>query len=293
MTSDPRWQQRSRSARHRRPRPRADRPLAAGHLRASVTKPGRRLTRVISYLRDDPEDNGYAHPIEGVAGYVDLATREVVEFEDGGVVPIPPERPNYYPEDVGALRTDLASRSRSPSPTARASPSRATSSGGSAGSSVCRCTPIEGLVLHEIALRRSGDRRLRPILHRAVGCPRWSCRTARTDPAQRWKNAFDAGEWGLGRFVNSLELGCDCLGEIHYFDAVVADEHGDASTRHERDLHARGGLRRSSGSTRTCTRSAPRSAVSVGWSSARSTRSATTSTASTGTSTSTARSSSR
>jgi primary-amine oxidase len=47
-----------------------------------------------------------------------------------------------------------------------------------------------------------------------------------TDPAHRWKNAFDAGEWGLGRMANSLTLGCDCLGEIHYFDTVTADEHG-------------------------------------------------------------------
>ncbi len=42
-----------------------------------------------------------------------------------------------------------------------------------------------------------------------------------------WKNAFDAGEWGLGRMVNSLELGCDCLGTIHYLDATFATERGE------------------------------------------------------------------
>ena len=41
-----------------------------------------------------------------------------------------------------------------------------------------------------------------------------------------WKNAFDVGEWGLGRMANSLTLGCDCLGEITYLDAVFASEHG-------------------------------------------------------------------
>ncbi len=45
-----------------------------------------------------------------------------------------------------------------------------------------------------------------------------------------WKNAFDAGEWGLGRMANSLALGCDCLGVIHYFDAVLATEAGDPYT---------------------------------------------------------------
>ncbi|KAK3262700.1 hypothetical protein CYMTET_28456, partial [Cymbomonas tetramitiformis] len=33
------------------------------------------------------------------------------------------------------------------------------------------------------------------------------------------KNAFDAGEDGLGKNAHSLRLGCDCLGVIHYFDA--------------------------------------------------------------------------
>ena len=49
-------------------------------------------------------------------------------------------------------------------------------------------------------------------------------------PMHGWKNAFDAGEWGLGRMANSLKLGCDCLGEIHYFDAVLATEQGDPYT---------------------------------------------------------------
>jgi primary-amine oxidase len=34
----------------------------------------------------------------------------------------------------------------------------------------------------------------------------------------------------MGRFVNSLALGCDCLGEIVYLDAVMATERGGAST---------------------------------------------------------------
>lgn len=37
------------------------------------------------------------------------------------------------------------------------------------------------------------------------------------DPAEACyrKNAFDLGEEGIGRNLNSLELGCDCVGEIH------------------------------------------------------------------------------
>jgi primary-amine oxidase len=50
-------------------------------------------------------------------------------------------------------------------------------------------------------------------------------------PMHMWKSAFDAGEWGLGRMANSLTLGCDCLGEIFYFDDVFSDERGKPRTR--------------------------------------------------------------
>jgi primary-amine oxidase len=46
-------------------------------------------------------------------------------------------------------------------------------------------------------------------------------------PAQWRKNAFDAGEYHIGALANSLELGCDCLGAIHYFDAAFADARGE------------------------------------------------------------------
>jgi primary-amine oxidase len=49
------------------------------------------------------------------------------------------------------------------------------------------------------------------------------------DPSvtQARKNAFDVGEYGLGMLANSLKLGCDCLGEIHYLDAHVCDAAGN------------------------------------------------------------------
>jgi primary-amine oxidase len=38
------------------------------------------------------------------------------------------------------------------------------------------------------------------------------------------------GEYGVGMLANSLELGCDCLGEIFYFDAHVNDNDGGVAT---------------------------------------------------------------
>lgn len=37
------------------------------------------------------------------------------------------------------------------------------------------------------------------------------------------RTAYDIGEWGLGYMTTSLELGCDCLGEIVYVDATLPD----------------------------------------------------------------------
>jgi len=42
------------------------------------------------------------------------------------------------------------------------------------------------------------------------------------DPKFRyWQAYFDSGEYLVGKWVNSLERGCDCLGEITYLDAVI------------------------------------------------------------------------
>jgi primary-amine oxidase len=49
-------------------------------------------------------------------------------------------------------------------------------------------------------------------------------------PHYQRRNAFDVGECGLGALANSLELGCDCLGEIRYFDAVANDTRGQPQT---------------------------------------------------------------
>lgn len=41
------------------------------------------------------------------------------------------------------------------------------------------------------------------------------------------KSAYDLGECGAGQTANSLELGCDCLGVIHYMDGLSVSAAGD------------------------------------------------------------------
>lgn len=82
--------------------------------------------------------------------------------------------------------------------------------------------PREGATLHD--LRYDG----RSILYRLslsemtvpYGDPR--------SPFHR-KQAFDFGDAGAGNAANNLALGCDCLGVIKYFDAVLTGSDGKAS----------------------------------------------------------------
>jgi primary-amine oxidase len=187
---------------------------------------GTRLTRVVAYVRHDPNDNGYAHPVEGVVAIVDLVTADVVAVEDHGVVPVPAECANYEADRVGPMRTDLRpleiTQPDGPSFTVDGNEIR-----WQRWQLRVAMDPIEGLVLHQVGYR-DGDR-LRPILHRAA-LSEMVVPYGTTAPTHNWKNAFDAGEWGMGRFVNSLQRGCDCLGEIHYLDAVLASEQGQPYT---------------------------------------------------------------
>jgi primary-amine oxidase len=195
---------------------------------------GRRISRCIAYLRETPIDNGYARPIEGVIAFFDQGAGEVLEVVDLGVVPLPPERGSYLPADVGPMRDDMK-------------PLEITQPDGPSfvvdGNAVqwgrwsfrVGFDPYEGLVLHTVGYR-DGDR-VRPVLHRGSVC---EMVVPYGDPGAMhgWKNAFDAGEWGLGRMANSLELGCDCLGVVHYFDAVLATEQGvPYSVKHAICMH--------------------------------------------------------
>jgi primary-amine oxidase len=183
---------------------------------------GRRICRCLSYVRETPDDNGYARPVEGVIGFVDMARGEVLEIVDTGVVPLPPERGSYYPEDNGPLRQDLKpleiSQPEGPSYEVDGNLVR-----WQKWSMRVSMDPVEGLVLHDIGYEDDG--RIRSIIYRAA-VSEMVVPYGDPGPMHGWKNAFDAGEWGLGRMVNSLTLGCDCLGVIHYFDAVFTSEQG-------------------------------------------------------------------
>ena len=67
----------------------------------------RRIARCISFLRETPEDNGYARPIEGLIVHFDLGRNEVIEVIDHGAMSLPEQHARYFAADHEPLRTDL------------------------------------------------------------------------------------------------------------------------------------------------------------------------------------------
>jgi primary-amine oxidase len=205
---------------------------------------GRRIARCISFLRDGPGDNAYARPIEGLLVHVDLGRGEVIEVIDHALrdgtepIAVPTAAARYGAGDVAPLRTDLRpisiTQPDGPSFTVEGNLVR-----WQKWSLRLGWDPYEGLVLHQVGYDDGG--RTRSVLHRASVS---EMVVPYGDPgeAQGWKNAFDAGEWGLGRMTQPLTLGCDCLGEIHYVDVTMADERGqpwvvpNAICMHEEDF---------------------------------------------------------
>jgi primary-amine oxidase len=190
----------------------------------------RRLARCLAFVKPKPGSSEWAHPVDGLIALVDLNALELLWIEDHGVVPIPPEPGDFDVESVlatvGELRDDIA-------------PLEITQPDGPGfkvdGNIVewqrwrfhVGFTPREGLVISQLGYRDQG--RLRSILYRG-SLSEMVVPYGDPSPTHYFKNAFDLGENGVGVAASTLRLGCDCLGEIHYFDATVSDADGDPVT---------------------------------------------------------------
>ncbi|MEW5306570.1 MAG: hypothetical protein WDW36_009026 [Sanguina aurantia] len=200
-----------------------------------------RIIQCFMYMRSSPNDNMYAHPLD-MTPLVDMSKGKVVRIDLPYKEAIPWNRVdnNYHTSfiDPASTRQDIA-------------PLNITQPDGPSftvdGTHIrwqkwdLRATfnYREGLVLHNLNYNDAGN--VRPVAHRLslvemavpYGDPR--------EPFVR-KCAFDVGDYGLGFCTFPLSLGCDCLGHIHYFDAVLNNTKGEpvklpkAVCMHEEDV---------------------------------------------------------
>ncbi len=187
----------------------------------------RRLGWADIWVRTAVGANPYAGPLSGLKLVVDMNTMELLELD---VDPAPPAPPapvmgEYVPALVPGqqLRTDLR-------------PLEITQPQGvsfSLDGNELRWqnwsmrigfNDREGLVLHQVGYADGGT--TRSVAHRMSFAEMIvPYRDSSFDHYRR--TAYDIGEWGLGQMTTSLTLGCDCLGEIRYLDAVLADSRGE------------------------------------------------------------------
>jgi primary-amine oxidase len=207
---------------------------------------GRRIGWSDVWVRGSADGNPYAHHVTGLHPVVDLNRMELLELEDSLAAESTssstssstsagtPASGAGQPEVMGEYRPGLI-----PMPQRELKPLQVSQPNGVSFTLQGRLlrwqnwelrlgfNPREGLVLHTVGFIDAG--RLRPIAHRMSFAEMVvPYRDATTDHYRR--TAFDIGEWGLGFMTTSLELGCDCLGETSYLDAVVHDSHGQPRT---------------------------------------------------------------
>ncbi|MDT3438831.1 primary-amine oxidase [Pseudofrankia sp. BMG5.37] len=204
-------------------------PLSPGHYE-NPGEEGRRIIRVFAFQSSDPADHPWAHPVDGLCAYVDVIARQVIRVLDAEMLPVPPEPSKFHleegrPAPLAGLKPIEITQPEGPSFIVDGD--RVTWANWSFGIGF---DAREGLVLHNLAFAdpdHGGE--VRPVIYRA-SIAEMVVPYADPSPTRYWQNYFDTGEYIFGRFANSLRLGCDCLGEIRYFDVTLADEFGNPQT---------------------------------------------------------------
>lgn len=193
---------------------------------------GRRLGWTDTWVRSPGGENIYAQHLRGFHCIVDMNSMELLEIEEGDPIDLPEVMAEYRPEVVPAQLRDSSTRpplkplditqSEGPSFTIEGNRLEWQNWSLRVGFNY-----REGMTLHTVSYNDHGT--VRPIAHRMsfaeMAVPyRDHC------PDHYRRTAFDIGEWGIGFMTTSLKLGCDCLGEIRYLDAVLHDTKGEPYT---------------------------------------------------------------
>lgn len=189
-----------------------------------------RLQQALMYYRPHVDDSQYTYPLDFTPIF-NCDTREIIHID------IPPvRRPvnqappnNYHPaaiEAEGGYRKDLK-------------PINITQPEGVSFKVDGRIIEWqnwkvhvgfnyrEGIVLNNITYNDKGNER--GIFYR-LSLAEMVVPYGNPEHPHHRKHAFDLGEYGGGYMTNSLALGCDCKGAIHYMDANFVNSAGASQT---------------------------------------------------------------
>ncbi|MGB4779904.1 primary-amine oxidase [Microbacterium sp.] len=193
-------------------------PLSAGYY-GHAAEEGRRILRTFAFQQFTPADHPWAHPVDGLTAYIDVAARKLIEIVDTPGFDIPQTSGNFDDPDVQGP------------PLEGLKPIVITQPEGSSftvdeehvtwGDWDLRIgfDTREGLILRQLKFKD------RPVMYRG-SISEMVVPYGDPQPNRFWQNYFDTGEYLFGRYTNELELGCDCVGDITYVDVTLADELG-------------------------------------------------------------------
>lgn len=201
---------------------------------------GRRVGWTDTWVRSQPGANPYAGPVNGFHCVIDLNSMELLEIEDTFRV----DRPEVMGEYVPRFVPDRIKAASTREPLQPLEITQPEGTSFTLEGNLLRWqnwsmrvgfNHREGMTLHEVSYLDAGgpdvdgrrpEPRRRPIAHRMSFAEMMVPYRDHTEDHYR-RTAFDIGEWGLGFMTTSLTLGCDCLGEIRYLDAVLHDSAGE------------------------------------------------------------------
>ncbi|KAF2746947.1 hypothetical protein M011DRAFT_444704 [Sporormia fimetaria CBS 119925] len=198
-----------------------------------------RLWQCFLYLRDplnpsEADSNHYALPIP-ISPVICGVTRKVVRIDllptgaDNTIKPTQKYKiqpPNEYVPEYQKLRTDLK-------PLNVVQPEGASFTVTQDGTSNILSwqkwrfrvgfNQREGMVLYDVRYDT------RPLFYRLSLS---DMNIPYADPRHPFhkKSAFDLGDVGAGLMANNLQLGCDCLGSIHYLSSVLSNDTGSVTS---------------------------------------------------------------
>ncbi len=190
----------------------------------------RRLQQAILYYRSDEDDSHYSHPLD-FCPIIDVVGKKVIFID------IPPVRrplskhphSNFNPPDIEktfGYRNDNK-------------PINVTQPEGVSFNMTGRIMEWsnwkfhigfnyrEGIVLSNISYNDHGS--VRPLFYR-LSIAEMVVPYGNPEHPHYRKHAFDLGEYGAGYLSNSLTVGCDCKGVIHYLDFHYVDKDGEPTT---------------------------------------------------------------
>jgi len=190
----------------------------------------RRLQQGIAYYRNSTYDNQYAHPLDFTV-VVDTEKEEVltvdVRYVNGERTKVPLMEHNYMPEFIqDSFISDTLKPINITQPEGVSFHMNGNEISWAGYKMHIGFNYREGIVISDVRIDDQHEKRERTLFNR-ISVVEMVVPYGNPTPPHHRKHAFDVGEYGTGLMTNSLKLGCDCKGVIHYLDAVMATGSGE------------------------------------------------------------------